>query len=147
MHRKDLNERSPVRVLEASIHGGLGRGNIGVVIARHGVGKTPFLVGVALDDALGRRAGWNPFSRTWTALVPLLAIGYVCLRLAVVRMPQVEPLIPWRHLLAMAAGIAGLRVREGNKAQPQLTLRNPALSFPYLPCPTRLPFTCHTPLV
>ena len=52
MHRKDLNERSPVRVLEASMHGGLGRGNIGVVIARHGVGKTPFLVGVALDDLM-----------------------------------------------------------------------------------------------
>lgn len=52
MHRKDLNERSPIRVLEASIHGGLGRGNIGVVIARHGVGKTPFLVGVALDDLM-----------------------------------------------------------------------------------------------
>ena len=40
MHRKELNERSPIRVLEASIHGGLGSGNIGVVVARHGVGKT-----------------------------------------------------------------------------------------------------------
>lgn len=56
MHRKELNERSPLRVLETSIHGGLGPGNIGVVIARHGVGKTAFLVGVALDDLMrGRR--------------------------------------------------------------------------------------------
>jgi len=52
MHRKELNERSPIRVLESSIHGGLGRGNIGVIVARHGVGKTPFLVGVALDDLM-----------------------------------------------------------------------------------------------
>jgi hypothetical protein len=55
MHRKELNERSPLRVLEQSIHGGLGRGNIGVVIARHGVGKTAFLVGVALDDLMRGR--------------------------------------------------------------------------------------------
>jgi len=56
MHNKDLNERSPLRVLEQSIHGGLGRGNLGVVVARHGVGKTAFLVGVALDDLMrGRR--------------------------------------------------------------------------------------------
>jgi Ni,Fe-hydrogenase III component G len=55
MRRKEINERSPVRVLEASIHGGLGPGNIGVVIARHGVGKTAFLVGVALDDLMRGR--------------------------------------------------------------------------------------------
>ena len=51
MHRKELNERSPLRVLEKSIHGGLGRGNLGVVIARHGVGKSAFLVGYGLDHA------------------------------------------------------------------------------------------------
>jgi hypothetical protein len=55
MHPKEINERSPVRVLEASIRGGLGPGNIGVVIARHGVGKTAFLVGVALDDLMRGR--------------------------------------------------------------------------------------------
>ncbi|MCP3982538.1 MAG: hypothetical protein GY716_24830 [bacterium] len=55
MHRKELNERSPLRVLEQSTHGGLGRGNLGVIVARHGVGKTAFLVGVALDDLLRER--------------------------------------------------------------------------------------------
>jgi hypothetical protein len=55
MHRKEINERSPLRVLEASIHGGLGAGNLGVVVARHGVGKTAFLVGVALDDLMRGR--------------------------------------------------------------------------------------------
>lgn len=55
MYRKDLNERSPLRVFEKSIHGGLGRGNIGVAVGRHGVGKTAFLVGVALDDLMRSR--------------------------------------------------------------------------------------------
>lgn len=55
MHRKDLNERSPLRLLEKSIHGGLGRGNIGVVAARRGVGKTAVLVGIALDDLMRSR--------------------------------------------------------------------------------------------
>src|SRR5262245_46952617 len=55
MHRKELNERSPLRIFEQSIHGGLGRGNIGVVVGRHGIGKTAFLVCVALDDLLRGR--------------------------------------------------------------------------------------------
>jgi hypothetical protein len=55
MHSKELNERSPLRLLEQSIHGGLGRGNIGVVVARHGLGKSAFLVGVALDDLMRGR--------------------------------------------------------------------------------------------
>ena len=36
---KEVNEHSPLRILEASIHGGLGQGNLGVVMARAGVGK------------------------------------------------------------------------------------------------------------
>jgi hypothetical protein len=57
MYRKELNERNPLRLFEHSIHGGLGSGNIGVVVARHGIGKTAFLVGIALDDAMrGRKA-------------------------------------------------------------------------------------------
>src|SRR5262245_29724219 len=55
MYRKELNERNPLRLLEHSIHGGLGRGNIGVVVARQGIGKTAFLVGIALDDAMRGR--------------------------------------------------------------------------------------------
>lgn len=52
MYRKFLTARSPLRLLEKGLHGGLGRGNIGLVLAGHGVGKTSFLVGVALDDLL-----------------------------------------------------------------------------------------------
>jgi len=55
MYRKELNERNPLRLFEHSIHGGLGSGNVGVVVARHGIGKTAFLVGIALDDAMRGR--------------------------------------------------------------------------------------------
>ena len=52
MYRRYLNARSPLRLLEKGLHGGLGRGNLGLVLAGPGVGKTSFLVGVALDDLL-----------------------------------------------------------------------------------------------
>jgi hypothetical protein len=52
VYRRFLNARSPLRLLEQGLHGGLGAGNLGVVVAAHGVGKTPFLVGVALDELL-----------------------------------------------------------------------------------------------
>ena len=55
MYRKELNERNPLRLFEHSIHGGLGPGNIGLVVARHGIGKTAFLVGIALDEAMRGR--------------------------------------------------------------------------------------------
>src|SRR5678815_1562320 len=52
MYRRFLNARSPLRLLEKGLHGGLGRGNLGLVLAGPGIGKTSFLVGVALDDLL-----------------------------------------------------------------------------------------------
>lgn len=52
MYKKFLNARSPLRLLEKGLHGGLGPGNIGLVLAGHGIGKTAFLVGVALDELL-----------------------------------------------------------------------------------------------
>jgi hypothetical protein len=55
MYRKELNERNPLRLFEHSIHGGLGAGNVGVVVARHGLGKTAFLVAIALDEAMRGR--------------------------------------------------------------------------------------------
>lgn len=50
MNRDEFSDRSPMRVFETSMRGGLGRGNLGVVIARPGVGKTTLLVQIALDD-------------------------------------------------------------------------------------------------
>ncbi|MBP6741617.1 MAG: hypothetical protein KA244_02130 [Deltaproteobacteria bacterium] len=55
MQRKEINEQSPLRILEQSSHGGLGRGNLGVVMARAGVGKTAFLVHIALDSLMRDR--------------------------------------------------------------------------------------------
>jgi hypothetical protein len=52
VYRKFLNARSPLRLLEKGLHGGLGAGNLGLVLAGHGVGKTSFLVCVALDELL-----------------------------------------------------------------------------------------------
>jgi hypothetical protein len=52
LKRTFLNARSPLRLLEKGLQGGLGPGNLGVVIAGHGVGKTSFLVGVAVDELL-----------------------------------------------------------------------------------------------
>ena len=44
-----------MRVFDKSMHGGLGRGNVGVVASGPGVGKTPLLVQIALDDLLHDR--------------------------------------------------------------------------------------------
>lgn len=52
MYRKFLNARSPLRLLEKGLHGGLGQGNLGLLLAGRGVGKTACLVGIALDDLL-----------------------------------------------------------------------------------------------
>ncbi|HIV99095.1 MAG TPA: hypothetical protein IAB12_04905 [Candidatus Ornithospirochaeta avicola] len=49
MDIKELNSVSPLRVFEESINGGLGKGNLGVIVSRHGVGKTACLVHLATD--------------------------------------------------------------------------------------------------
>jgi KaiC/GvpD/RAD55 family RecA-like ATPase len=49
MVKKELIEKSPLRILEKSIHGGVGPGNIGVIASRKGVGKTACLVHIATD--------------------------------------------------------------------------------------------------
>jgi hypothetical protein len=55
MPEKNLIERSPVRIFDRAIGGGLGAGNIGVVLSRTGVGKTGFLIGLAIDALLQGR--------------------------------------------------------------------------------------------
>src|SRR5512136_3433002 len=52
MIMEDLISRSPLRILENSIHGGLGKGNIGALASRKGVGKTACLVHIAADKLL-----------------------------------------------------------------------------------------------
>jgi hypothetical protein len=49
MISEDFIRVSPLKILECSSQGGLGRGNLGVFIARAGVGKTACLIHIALD--------------------------------------------------------------------------------------------------
>lgn len=46
---RGFQEVSPLRILEKSAYGALGRGNLGVLMARAGVGKTACLIHIALD--------------------------------------------------------------------------------------------------
>lgn len=49
MDIQELTKVSPIRVFDEAINGGLGRGNLGVLVSRHGVGKTACLVHIATD--------------------------------------------------------------------------------------------------
>jgi len=55
MVEHDMIQRSPVRVFERALGGGLGPGNLGVTLSRKGVGKTAFLIGLAVDHLLQGR--------------------------------------------------------------------------------------------
>lgn len=52
MVKEDLIQRSPVRVFEKSLRGGLQSGEIGVIASQSGIGKTSVLVQIALDKLL-----------------------------------------------------------------------------------------------
>jgi KaiC/GvpD/RAD55 family RecA-like ATPase len=52
MLKEELIAKSPVRLLEKSIEGGLKAGNIGVIASRKGIGKTSVLVQLALDKLM-----------------------------------------------------------------------------------------------
>lgn len=52
MLKEELVKKSPVRVLEKGIEGGLKPGNIGVIASRKGIGKTSVLVQLALDKLM-----------------------------------------------------------------------------------------------
>ena len=64
-------EKSPMRILERALAGGLGRGRFGVVLARTGVGKTGFLMTMALDRLLqGRKVMHISTARRWSTCGP-----------------------------------------------------------------------------
>jgi hypothetical protein len=52
MVKQELIQRSPVRIFEKSIHGGLKAGELGVIASQSGIGKTSVLVQIALDKLL-----------------------------------------------------------------------------------------------
>lgn len=49
MDIQELNALSPLRAFDESLDGGLGKGNLGVLVSRHGIGKTACLVHLATD--------------------------------------------------------------------------------------------------
>ena len=55
MVRSELLRRSPLKILETTAHGGPGKGSLGAVVARKGVGKTAFLVHLATLHLLEER--------------------------------------------------------------------------------------------
>lgn len=55
MLRDELIKRSPIRIFEKTIHGGVGKGNLGVFTGRKGVGKTACLVHLAVDKLLSNK--------------------------------------------------------------------------------------------
>jgi len=52
MVKTELVQRSPIRIFEQSIHGGLKAGEIGVIASPTGIGKTSVLVQLGLDKLL-----------------------------------------------------------------------------------------------
>jgi len=52
MYSDEITKKSPIRALENAMGGGLEAGELGVVVARAGVGKTACLVQLALDALL-----------------------------------------------------------------------------------------------
>ena len=52
MENEELVQRSPIRIFEQSIHGGLRAGETGVIASQAGIGKTSVLVQLALDKLL-----------------------------------------------------------------------------------------------
>jgi len=52
MLKEELISKSPVRILERSVGGGIMAGGIGVIASRKGIGKTSVLVQLALDRLL-----------------------------------------------------------------------------------------------
>jgi len=70
MVRSELVKRSPWRILENSTHGGLGKGNLGAIAARRGVGKTACMVHLATDQLLeGRQVIHVSFSASTSHIV------------------------------------------------------------------------------
>jgi hypothetical protein len=52
MVKKEITEKSPLRKLENAVKGGLGKGNVGVVASKAGVGNTAAIVHIATDKLM-----------------------------------------------------------------------------------------------
>ena len=59
-----------------------------------------------IDRRLGRRAWLNPFAHPLAAALGLLVVGLPVAALVLLLLPQLRPLVPWRHLVC--AGLIAL---------------------------------------
>ncbi len=55
MVKSELIKRSPLRIFEKSIHGGVGKGHLGVLASKKGVGKTACRTHIAVDKLFQNR--------------------------------------------------------------------------------------------
>ena len=69
--KEELVQRSPIRIFEQSINGGLKAGEIGVIASLNGVGKTSVLVQLALDKLLQEKKVIHVSFTQHTHYVPL----------------------------------------------------------------------------
>jgi len=67
----ELIQRSPIRIFEQSIHGGLKPGEIGIIASPNGVGKTSVLVQLALDKLLQEKKVIHVSFSQHTQYVPI----------------------------------------------------------------------------
>ncbi|MCL2185827.1 MAG: hypothetical protein FWB86_08265 [Treponema sp.] len=67
----ELIQRSPIRIFEQSINGGLKAGEIGIIASPNGVGKTSVLVQLALDKLLHNKKVIHVSFTKHTHYVPL----------------------------------------------------------------------------
>jgi len=67
----ELIQRSPIRIFEQSINGGLKAGEIGIIASPNGVGKTSVLVQLALDKLLNGKKVIHVSFTKHTHYVPL----------------------------------------------------------------------------
>ena len=70
MVKAELIKRSPLRIFERSTRGGLGQGNLGIIAAKKGVGKTAVLVHLATDGLFrGRHVIHVSFSASTSHII------------------------------------------------------------------------------
>lgn len=50
--RRPTDHNRPLRVFEKTLNGGLGRGNLGVIMSSHGTGKLAVMTGITVDRAM-----------------------------------------------------------------------------------------------
>jgi KaiC/GvpD/RAD55 family RecA-like ATPase len=111
--KEELIKRSPLRILERSISGGLGKGNIGVLASRKGVGKTACLVHIAADQLL---QGKHVIHVSYAARVDHIITWYEDIFKEIAKKPRMESALEMSEELARNRVIMNFR-QEGIRTE------------------------------